>query len=135
MFSDGQFILDLSSNATLFGDAGGSNVDHKSLHLPSKSFVRLNNILEDESEEHQKLMHDALVYINAEGRVPPSDLWEYQVSLSVVFIVKTKLCSLIHISKSLLGATAGMPQFIYYRSSLTMSLSLPIPLSSNIPSI
>ena len=50
----------------------------------------LNDILAVEKEENQRVFQKALEYINAEGRVPPSDLWEYQVGLSCIY--STPLC-------------------------------------------
>ena len=87
--------MELSRNASLFNEgqldgAGELSEKYRSLRMPKNPFVTLSNILEDESEEHQKLMHDALIYIHSEGRVPPSDLWEYQVSLLMVLAVKVK---------------------------------------------
>ena len=83
MFADGKLLLKLSKDAT--SDHKGlihtqkNNSITDNLDFPKDYSVTLVDILSQESPDHQRLIRNALKYIQEEGRVPPNDLWQYQV--------------------------------------------------------
>ena len=91
--TDGQFILKLSRDASQgYGESQWRKVQEQDIALRDSKFekgenVSLNDILAAENAEHHKLFRKALKFINTEGRVPPSDLWEYQVSPSNIYFI------------------------------------------------
>ena len=57
------------------------------MQLSSDDTGNLKEIISNETEEHQQLLQKVFKYISAEGRVPPTNLWEYTVSHSKVLSV------------------------------------------------